>query len=394
VLDGTVILGNTMQASSPTYSAPVAVQSVSGPLRLRTAGKNLLTLETATKAGTDFGVSWTIADGKITLSGTCRRPGSNAFIMPMGSTPARALYFPAGNYVLSGLQADYTNLGVRLYVNVYNAAGTALSTYGTYSQTGVAFTLSEGAWLTVNIRIADGAVADGVVVYPQLEAGSVQTAFEAFCGHTYSVPLTGTDGQTLAPLRRVYSGASAPKTPYMDRIFRRDGKWVVERNTGAADLTSATWVWTSSGKYITPKINGASIKAGVATYWALSNYFPSRGSGDQIDGVWSGTDALVIGNKVLPYSETTTAEQMAAFCKDCSTAGTPVMVYYPVATPTYETLSDAAQVALDAVRTSLGDKMMCCDNAPQVKLQLEYAKSLNLVVDKLSAAIVAIGGAI
>jgi hypothetical protein len=394
ILDRTVMRGNTVQASLPTYAAPVAVQSVSGPIKLRVSGKNLLTLETATKAGTAFGVSWVIADGKITLSGTCSRPGSYAFVMPLGSAIASAVYFPAGNYVLSGLQADYADQSVRLYVNVYNAAGTALGTYGTYGRTGVAFTLSEGAWLTVNIRVADGTVTDGIVVYPQIEAGQTQTDYEAYCGQTYAIPLVGTDGQALEELRMLYGGSPTPKTTYTDRICCRNGKWMIERNTASRVLTDATW--SGGANYMTPSLGGVNIRPGVVTYHALCNHFASRAarsSDAQSAGIWVG-NMLVIGNDVLPNGAATTAAEMVDFCAKQAAAGTPVKVYYPVATPTYEELGQEAQAVLNSIRTKLGKTALWGIGTVRPTLALEYAKSLSMVLDNLATAIVAVGGTI
>jgi hypothetical protein len=85
---------------------------------------------------------------------------------------------------------------------------------------------------------------------------------------------------------------------------------------------------------------------------------------------------------------------MVDFCAKQATAGTPVKVYYPVATPTYEELGLEAQEVLEGMRTKLGKTALWGINTVRPTLVLEYAKSLPKVLDNLAAAIVAIGGTI
>ena len=347
------IQGNTVLGGTPAYDAPVSLKSVAGPLKLHIAGKNLIDFSKATKTGTASGVSFSISDdGVISLSGVCDRPGSSAYIMPFGSGISQATYLPAGRYYLSGLNTDYTvSKAVYLYLNCYNSAGEAIvePKPTVYGPAGVGFTLSEGgAWVTVNTAVKDGTDVTGVTITPQIEVGSRATDYEPPSGTTVEIPLLGTDGQALEPLRMAYEGNSSARTAYYDRIVRRNGVWCVQRNTAARELTGA--VWTVGSNYAFPSLNWKPIEDGVESYLPMCTHFPSRtsvGSG-QDTGVWVG-NRLVVGNQVLPNGAQTTAEELKSFCAAQAEAGTPVTVIYALKNPVYEELHQDVQVILNTL---------------------------------------------
>lgn len=347
------IRGNTILGGTPAYDAPVSMESVEGPLKLHISGKNLIDFSKATKTGTASGVSYSISDdGAISLSGVCDRPGSSAYIMPFGSGISQATYLPAGRYYLSGLNTDYTvSKAVYLYLNCYNSAGEAIVEPNptVYGPAGVGFTLSEGgAWVTVNTAVKDGTNVDGIVIRPQIEAGNQGTSYELPYSTTVEIPLLGTDGQALEPLRMAYGGSSSAKTVYYDRIVRRNGVWCVQRNTAARELTGA--VWTVGSNYAFPSLNWKPIEDGVESYLPMCTHFPSRtsaGSG-QDTGVWVG-NRLVVGNQVLPNGAQTTAEELKSFCAAQAEVGTPVTVIYALKNPVYEELHQDVQVILNTL---------------------------------------------
>ena len=347
------IQGNTVLGGTPAYDAPVSMESVKGLLKLHISGKNLIDFSKATKTGTASGVSYSISDdGAISLSGVCDRPGSSAYIMPFGSGISQATYLPAGRYYLSGLNTDYTvSKAVCLYLNCYNSAGEAIvePKPTVYGPAGVGFTLSEGgAWVTVNTAVKDGTDVTGVTITPQIEVGSRATDYEPPSGTTVEIPLLGTDGQALEPLRMAYGGNSSARTAYYDRIVRRNGVWCVQRNTAARELTGA--VWTVGSNYAFPSLNWKPIEDGVESYLPMCTHFPSRtsaGSG-QDTGVWVG-NRLVVGNQVLPNGAQTTAEELKSFCAAQAEAGTPVTVIYALKNPVYEELHQDVQVILNTL---------------------------------------------
>ena len=347
------IQGNTVLGGTPAYDAPVSMESVESPLRLHMAGKNLIDFSKATKTGTASGISYSISDdGAISLSGVCDRPGSSAYIMLFGSGIAQAFYLPAGSYYLSGLNTDYSaSKAVYLYLNCYNSAGASIvePKPTVYGPAGAKFTLPEGgAWVTVNAAVKDGTDVTGVTITPQIEAGSKATDFEPPSSATVDIPMLGTDGQELEPLRMAYGGNSNAKTVYYDRIVRRNGVWYIERSVAERALTDAVWVTGSS--YAAPYFGGSGIKNGAASYLPFCTHFPSRSgaAAGQDTGVWVGT-MLVVGNQVLPNGASTTAEELKAFCAAQAEAGKPVTVVYALKTPIYEELHQDIQVLLNTL---------------------------------------------
>ena len=348
------ILGNTVQDGTPTYDAPVDIRSVEGPLKLHVAGKNLVDLSRASATTASFGVTCAVdaAAGTMTLSGTCDRPGNNSFLTPFGSDKSRALYLPAGTYRISGLQSNYEPTSLRLYINCFNSANKTVGTYGTTTTEGTTFTLTTGAWCTVNVRVPDGMVTDGIVIYPQIEVGTEKTAFETYQGTSVGLPLLGTAGKELEPLRMAYGGSSGKKTAYYDSIVRINGVWFVERNVTEKDLTSASW--SISGSYASPLLGGSYIRDGVESYFPVCTHFKSRGvGGSQNSGVWHG-NSLVVGNNVMPNGASTTNEELKAFCKAQAEAGTPVTVIYALKTPVYEELHQDVQMLLNTLAVTGG----------------------------------------
>lgn len=348
------IQGNTVLGGTPAYDAPVSMESVEGPLKLHISGKNLIDISKATKTGTTSGVSYSISDdGAISLSGVCDRPGGAAYIMPFGDDSSKAFYLPAGTYCLSGLNTDYAaSKAAYMYLNCYGVDGDNVVSPKptTYGPAGVSFVLPDGgAWVTVNVAVKDGTDMTGVTITPQIEVGNEATDYEEPSNTTVEIPLLGTDGQELEPLRMAYTGTSASsKTAWHDRIVRKDGLWCVMRSAVERDLTDA--VWSVNANYAIPTLGGSQIKDGTSSYFTLSTHFASRGENGnaQDDGTWFGT-SLAVGNQVLPNGADTTAEEMGQWCAAQAEAGTPVRVCYVLAQPIFEELHQDVQVLLNTL---------------------------------------------
>ena len=348
------IRGNTILGGTPAYDAPVSMESVEGPLRLHMAGKNLVDMTLAADV-TTAAVSCVVnaATGTLTLSGTCDRPDSAAFIFPFGSGRERGVFLPAGTYHLSGLPESYADNSVRIYVNLYNAKNQSVGSYITSDEGGISFSMEQGAWVTVNLRISDGTNVDGIVIRPQIEAGNQGTSYELPSSTTVEIPLIGKDGQELEPLRMAYGGNSSARTAYYDRIVRRNGVWCIERSVAERTLTDAVWV--TSSNYAAPYFAGSGLKDGATSYLPFCTHFPPRAgaAAGQDTGVWVG-NILVVGNQVLPNGAQTTAEELKSFCAAQAEAGTPVTVIYALKNPVYEELHQDVQVILNTLSVSGG----------------------------------------
>ena len=345
------IRGNTILGGTPAYDAPVSMESVKGPLRLHMAGKNLVDMTLAADV-TTAAVSCVVnaATGTLTLSGTCDRPDSAAFIFPFGSGRERGVFLPAGTYHLSGLPESYADNSVRIYVNLYNAKNQSVGSYITSDEGGISFSMEQGAWVTVNLRISDGTNVDGIVIRPQIEAGNQGTSYELPSSTTVEIPLLGTDGQILEPLREVsgkLTGESGAAYPFLDRIVRHGGVWAVERNVREYDLSEASW--TKNTDYMYPYIGDYAIKSGTISNYVKCTHFPARGdASSQSAGAWLGT-VFVIGNDVLPNGADTTVEKMKTYCQTQDSNGTPVKVCVPIDPPVYEELHQDVQVILNTL---------------------------------------------
>lgn len=347
------IQGNTVLGGTPSYDAPVSMESVEGPLKLHISGKNLIDFSKATKTGTTSGVSYSISDdGAISLSGVCDRPGGAAYIMPFGDDISKAFYLPAGTYCLSGLNTDYAaSKAAYMYLNCYGVDGDNVVSPkpNTYGPAGVSFVLPDGgAWVTVNVAVKDGTDMTGVTITPQIEVGNQATDYEQPSNTTVEIPLLGTDGQALEPLRMAYGGNSSSKTAYYDRIVRMDGVWYVARSVAERELTDA--VWETGNSYAAPYFDGSGLKDGASSYLPFCTHFPSRArvAAGQDTGVWVG-NILVVGNQVLPNGASTTKEELKSFCSSQAEAGTPVTVVYALKAPVYEELHQDVQVLLNTL---------------------------------------------
>ena len=180
-LRGLTIYGKTTQDDTPTPEAPVELVTAgkSGTIKTIVAGKNLvpypyyrqeLSGNTYTSPG---GIDFTVnADGSVTANGTNNGTGNDSgqFLF----TDATELWLPVGEYILStGVDAD-TNKGWYLMVSMRTGKGESKYAYGG----SVKFTVTEAGIGYISWRIREGNTANNLTIYPQLEVGSVATAYE------------------------------------------------------------------------------------------------------------------------------------------------------------------------------------------------------------------------
>lgn len=345
------IQGNTVLGGTPAYNAPVSMESVEGPLKLRVAGKNLVRPAWNLESQTQTGVTCTRTGNSFTLAGTNSGSGGVNFYIQRYDT-ASAFSLPAGTYTLSGMPARAENKSflLGLYHRLPGGTNEQLATdYGNPSRSKQTFTLGEATdSLFLVIVVGAGVNADGVTVTPQIEAGSEATAYEEPSNAIVEIPLIGTDGQLLEPLRMSYVGYAPDKTPNPDRIIRKNGIWYVERTTAQLDLTNATWVKGSS--YFAIKMDGKAI-LGAQSRFVLCTHFPGSGEMPDSAGIWCGS-GLALQNTAVPAD--TTNEWMAEFCAEQAQAGTPVTVVYSLPEPIYEELHQDVQNILNTLTVPIG----------------------------------------
>lgn len=349
------IRGNTVLGGTPAYDAPVSLESVESPLKIHMTGKNLIdTNRFLNKESTQDGITLSVTNAEINLSGTSTSESVSTHFLMSGSSLIRMLQIPSGTYTFSGSSnADYSK-GVNLYLNMRKIDGTYITDKSILGNESITFDLAEDVIFQVGVSVKPGSNVDGIVLRPQLEVGNTKTDFEEYTGSPFEfnkvggidIPLIGTDGQALDPLRMSYVGDVAQdKIPVPDRVIRKNGIWYIERNNAVVNLTNATWQ-TGSG-YLRPTFDGSLIK-GQGSVWVQSTHFPARGDAGAGNGIWMGTH-LVINNGSLPNGSDTTTQEMTEWCASQAEAGTPVLALYTLKEPVYEKLHQDVQVLLNTL---------------------------------------------
>lgn len=224
--------------------SPTNIRPISGRtgLTVTAAGRNLLMR--AGESITMAGVTWTVnADGSITAFGTSTAR-SYIRIIKNEVTPVR---LPAGiyTYSLTPTGSDYSNvrsllgsyMGNTYYRNVVN-----VNSANNYKS---AFTWSdadENASFDLSIEISKANKTVNCTLYPQIEVGSTQTAYEPYKGQTYTVKLETETGTVYGGTLDVVSGVL---TVDWDYIASYDGEtlpeeWISDRDVYAAGTTPTT----------------------------------------------------------------------------------------------------------------------------------------------------------
>lgn len=149
-------------------------------LHMKRTGKNLIPRHEMASV-TNNGVTFTIQnDGSVLLTGT---PTAQATFAYQGVTPFTedVITLEPGNYVAK--KTGYSSIALQLFD--WSAGQTALTTPVTTSDKAISLA-SEFKVDYVRMLVAMGtSLGTGVVVYPQLERGSVATEYEPYDGNVY-----------------------------------------------------------------------------------------------------------------------------------------------------------------------------------------------------------------
>ena len=310
VSSGTTINNQTFYVQLEQGSQPTQFEQYQGQEVEVNFGKNLISPRTP------IGTTTVDEDGKITYNATATTSYIN---LTNGSDP---LVVPAGNYTFSISQAQSAQIALRFL----DSNGATINTFtiapGT---TSISFTLSEPSsrgyfylrQTTANTHYSGS-------FYPQLEKGSTVTPFAP-----YSTPIE------LAKI-----GA------YLDRIYKTNGKWYVEKQVGKV-VYDGTESW-----------QGQSMVSGMNYYRLmpqdakknndilLNNQGIGRTFGSQDVGVTPGSCFVsASGNLNFLAPEFASSTDFKNHL-----ASSNMTVYYALATPTTTEITDATLIAqLEAV---------------------------------------------
>lgn len=172
--------GETSQNGTPTPSAPVPVQTVTGENVVKITGKNLLNIQDNIKASDD-GLTFSYQNGAITVSGT---PSPNSYA---NVTNAIDTWLQAGTYTLSISSA----LTHRVYLWVKYSDGTT----GSLPIINAGNTSAQATFAkdVIQMRLDFASMTIGTAINEtfsvQLEKGSTASTYEPYQGQSYEVNL-------------------------------------------------------------------------------------------------------------------------------------------------------------------------------------------------------------
>ncbi|MBP9999547.1 MAG: hypothetical protein KBT14_02505, partial [Proteobacteria bacterium] len=299
----TPVTGNSIQNGTPTPTSPVEIESV------------------GTKVGNKYQIS-VVAQGKNLFDKnnlyTDHYINSSGEIVsaPTWDISAKIPVIPNTQYTLSGVIQVYSGI----YHAFYNSNDQCLLTITTAVGTTVMTAPANASYLRLSIRKASG---DKDTV--QLEQGSVATPYASYGHSTTPIYLN-------APLRKVGD--------YADVLDYKNG--TITRNVGVKVL-DGTESWESNtavaGLHHLP-MNG------VINSKSYCNYYPYGGTsaGSLSDKTFAAVgraskSGLTIRDTDFP-STTEGNNALKAWLAQQYAAGTPVVIYYPLATPVVEQIEN------------------------------------------------------
>lgn len=241
---GAAVDGLSVQDGTPTPSAPVDIKSVASAGAV-VAGRNLFPFTSFTGSSSVSGISYTWADGKLTMSGTAT---ARADVGPREGQWA----LPVGTYRLSGPSGV---TGAYLTIRIHRADGT--NSYIQDGGTGATFQIldPEDRINRVYVAVSSG-VTVNLTVSPMISYGSAAQTYEPYAGTTTSLLPS-----TAAPLR------SLPDGTHDELSVARDGTVTVTRHTGEYTISAIGAISGTSTKYAKP-----SFVEGNPPNWSSSTH--------------------------------------------------------------------------------------------------------------------------
>lgn len=159
--------------------APLKSLEIQGNTSQQTyTGKNLMKYPYRYTTVTRNGITFTDnGDGTVTANGTATADALFWLTKESWAYTTDNIVIPAGTYTISKTGQSYAAMFVTVYGKTQGQIGTFIA-----STSDGTFTTTEEASLTVRLKISVGATASGLVVRPQIEAGSTATSFEPYVG--------------------------------------------------------------------------------------------------------------------------------------------------------------------------------------------------------------------
>ena len=304
--------------------SPDNVRPISGfnSAKLTRCGKNLLknTATTQTVNGITFTVN---SDGTVKANGTATATAILTLVSSTSNPELRDALL--GNKItISGCPSGGSSTTYDLRIFQYADANTYLLDYG--SGKTATFTNAELPF-NVAILIRSGVKVNNLVFRPQIELGSVATAYEPYRGDTFTIVL----GDTY------YGGTLDWNT----------GVLTVDKAIRVFDGTEA-WQYTTSdvARFGTSTLMGEALGSLYA-----SSHFKATNSIADAQQNGNGITIYDTGYIDIVYPSISNLDDFKSFLSAQYTAGTPVQVCYKLATPTTIQLTQQEIKAIKGINT-------------------------------------------
>ena len=308
--------GKCEQNGTPTPSAPVDIMCNNGAMRL---SPNLLSgMESKTLNGVTVGID---ADGVITMSGTCTA-SANATVLA-------DLPLVAGDYTLKVFDKQPQSSGTR--IQAYNsAAGFNLTFSMDNDTTEVTGALTTDVGVTIRVRVDGGVTYDNYKIKPMFVKGSTAPSAFVAAGAVYAdgtpetltVRATGAETQTVTDVPTLLSVGD----------IKDEGEIINGIKTGkvGVKVLDGTEAWTLNGtmRYVLTISDMATLSGRTE---GMCTHFSYAGSSAN-----AGTYFLTSTRRLFVHTGVETVDDFQAWLASEYAAGTPVIVLYPLATPTTE----------------------------------------------------------
>lgn len=224
-------------------------------------------------------------------------------------------------------------------------------------------------WVRARTAIFDGAIIN-VVFYPMLNAGDTPLPWEPH--HSTSAAITLTE-----PLRGVGE--------YRDRIMCRDGVWGIERQTHKMEFDGSqdeVWALQSvNDNGIANYMYNLKVMGSKIIKVLLCNrlqYDSSLIANATRNGVLVGAGATLY----IRLKEVKTLDDFRKWLTE-----NPLIIVYPLATPTWEPLPSATQQALNALTTYAGTTHLTITaGGPAPTVTLDYVQDTHKAFEQCQEA--------
>lgn len=194
---------------------------------VKSCGKNLLPYPYLSTTKTQNGITFTDnGDGTVTVNGTATAATYFNIANPMRLTTGT--YFFKGNTPTILVDSE---LGMSAYQLFIQDNVTSSNYYADVGR-GVSITVNKESTFTVAIAINSGAIMDNIVFKPQLEIGTVATAYEPYKeGETVITTIAeGAELTSISPNMTIMTDTTGA---VIDCSYNKDSNIVIEKLTQA-----------------------------------------------------------------------------------------------------------------------------------------------------------------